>query len=72
MVLNLDDKDKIIISMYSADPNVSQESIAKVLRLSQPSVASRVGKLRERGALELNAGVSPLKMGLYLAKVDLS
>ncbi len=72
MVITLDEKDKIIISMYSADPTVSQEAIARVLRLSQPSVASRVAKLRDRGALELTVGVSPLKMGLYLAKVDLS
>jgi len=72
MTARLDEKDKIIISMYSADPSVSQESIAKVLKLSQPSVASRVARLRQDGALESNVGVNPLKMGLYLAKVDLS
>jgi DNA-binding Lrp family transcriptional regulator len=72
MAVRLDDKDKIIVSMYSADPGVSQDSIAKVLKLSQPSVAVRVARLKESGALETNVGVNPLKMGLYLAKVDLA
>jgi DNA-binding Lrp family transcriptional regulator len=72
MAIRLDDKDKIIISMYSTEPNVSQESIGRVLKLSQPSVAARVSRLRQDGALETNVGVNPLKMGLYLAKVDLS
>jgi Lrp/AsnC family transcriptional regulator, leucine-responsive regulatory protein len=72
MPVRLDDKDKIIVSMYSADPDVSQDSIAKVLKLSQPSVAARVARLKGSGALETNAGVNPLKMGLYLAKVDLA
>ena len=72
MTPKMDEKDKTIISMYSMDPDVSQEAIAKVLRLSQPSVANRVTKLRERGAMEVSAGINPLKMGLYLAKVDLS
>jgi DNA-binding Lrp family transcriptional regulator len=68
----LDDKDKIIVSMYSADPTVSQDAIAKVVGLSQPSVAARVARLREGGALATSSGVNPLKMGLYLAKVDLT
>jgi len=72
MAARLDEKDKVIISMYSTDPHVSQEAIGKVLKLSQPSVAARVARLRQSGALESNAGVSPLRMGLYLAKVDLS
>jgi DNA-binding Lrp family transcriptional regulator len=72
MAVRLDDKDKIIISMYSANPDISQDAIAKVLKLSQPSVAARVAKLKGWGALEMNVGVNPLKMGLYLAKVDLS
>jgi len=68
----LDDKDKVIISMYSADPDVSQDAIARVLKLSQPSVAARVARLKDSGALQVNAGVNPLRMGLYLAKVDLA
>ncbi|QLH74081.1 MAG: Lrp/AsnC family transcriptional regulator [Methanomassiliicoccales archaeon] len=68
----LDDKDRTIISMYAKDPEVSQERIAKKIGLSQPSVAMRISKLRERGALENLTGINPLKLGLYLAKVDIS
>lgn len=68
----LDEKDRIIISMYAEDPEVSQESIAKRVRLSQPSVAARISKLKGAGALELQYGINPLKLGLYLAKVEVS
>ena len=72
MTSRLDDKDKAIISMYSADPDVSQDAVAKVVKLSQPSVAARVARLKASGALEARVGMNPLKMGLYLAKVDLA
>lgn len=70
--MKLDGKDRVIISMYAKDPGVSQESIAKKIKLSQPSVAARISKLRENGALEYQSGINPLKLGLYLAKVDIS
>ncbi|NLI73423.1 MAG: Lrp/AsnC family transcriptional regulator [Euryarchaeota archaeon] len=69
--MTLDDKDRIIITMYADDPDISQERIAQTIGLSQPSVAARVSKLRKDGALEKLVGINPLKMGLYLAKVDL-
>lgn len=65
-----DDKDKVIISMFSEDPGVSQESIAREISLRQPSVAVRVRKLRDSGALSVQAGVDPFKLGLQMAKVD--
>jgi DNA-binding Lrp family transcriptional regulator len=71
-MMKLDDKDRKILSMFAADPDVSQDNIAKEVGLSQPSVASRVSKLRQSGALEKTVGINPLRMGLYLAKVDLS
>ena len=70
--MKLDGKDKMIISMYGKDPDISQEEIAKAIKLSQPSVAIRIKKLRENGALETQTGINPLKMGLYMAKVDIS
>lgn len=70
--MKLDNKDRVIISMYSKDPNVSQEEIAKEINLSQPSVAMRIKKLKDGGALETQTGINPLKMGLYVAKVDIS
>ena len=70
--MRFDSKDRIIISMYAEDPDVSQESIAKKVNLSQPSVAARIAKLKEGGALSSQLGINPLKMGLYVAKVDIS
>lgn len=68
--MNLDHKDKVIVSMYARNPHVSQEEIAGVIGLSQPSVATRIRKLKEMGALETHTGINPLKMGMYMAKVD--
>jgi DNA-binding Lrp family transcriptional regulator len=70
--MKLDEKDRTIITMYASDPDVSQESIAKAVKLSQPSVAARIAKLRQSGALERQFGINPLRLGLYLAKVDVS
>lgn len=70
--MKLDKKDRVIISMFAKNPNVSQEEIAGSISLSQPSVAMRIKKLRESGAVETQTGINPLKMGLYMAKVDIS
>jgi len=70
--MKIDEKDRTIISMYALNPNVSQEDIAHQIGLSQPSVAVRIRKLKERGAIETQTGINPLKMGLYVAKVDVT
>lgn len=70
--MKLDDKDRVIISLYGKNPNISQDEIAQVIILSQPSVAFRIKKLKECGALETQTGINPLRMGLYMAKVDIS
>ena len=70
--MKIDRKDKTIISMFAQNPGISQEEIAKKVGLSQPSVAVRIRKLRESGALETQSGINPLKMGLYMAKVDIT
>lgn len=67
-----DEKDKTILTMFSKNPGVSQDTIGEVVGLSQPSVAVRIRKLREAGALELQAGVDPFKLGLQIAKVDVT
>jgi DNA-binding Lrp family transcriptional regulator len=69
---SFDEKDKVILTMYSKNPDVSQEKIADIIGLRQPSVAVRIRKLRDAGALELQAGVDPFKLGLQIAKVDVT
>ncbi|MGQ9581937.1 MAG: Lrp/AsnC family transcriptional regulator [Thermoplasmatota archaeon] len=66
----MDERDRIIISLLSEDPHISQEEIARRLGLRQPSVTVRVRKLRESGHLEVQAGVNPFRIGLQMAKVD--
>lgn len=71
-VLKLDEKDREILTLLSEDPEIPQEQIAEIINLSQPSVAMRIRKLRETGIFQKIYGVNPLKMGLYLAKVEVS
>ncbi|MDH5815368.1 MAG: Lrp/AsnC family transcriptional regulator [Candidatus Nezhaarchaeota archaeon] len=70
--LKLDDKDLKIISLYSENPELSQEEVAKKIGISQPAVAMRVKRLKQLGALEHKVGINPLKIGLHVAKVDVS
>ena len=56
--LGLDDRDNSILSMLLKDPNVSQEEIAKKIKLSQPSVGARIKKLKEKGVLHFINGVN--------------
>ena len=58
--------------MFAANPHVSQEEIAGKLGISQPSVASRIKKLRASGALETRVGIDPGKMNLIIGKVDIT
>jgi DNA-binding Lrp family transcriptional regulator len=70
--MDLDDKDRKIISIFEQDPEASQSDIAQQVSLSQPTVGARIQKLRQSGALESSAGIDLKKMGLNLAKVDLT
>ncbi|MCX8204686.1 MAG: Lrp/AsnC family transcriptional regulator [Candidatus Nezhaarchaeota archaeon] len=68
----LDERDLAILTLYSKNPEVSQEQIARELGISQPAVAMRVKRLRGLGILQFRAGVDPSRAGLHLAKVDAS
>jgi DNA-binding Lrp family transcriptional regulator len=67
-----DAKDRTILTMFSLDPYVSQDRIASEVELTQPSVAVRIRKLKDAGALEMQAGVDPFRLGLQTAKVDVT
>ena len=70
--ISFDEKDKKILTMFSRNPEVSQEAIGEEIGMKQPSVAVRIRKLKAAGALELLAGVEPFKLGLQMAKVDVT
>ncbi|KYK26002.1 hypothetical protein AYK26_00970 [Euryarchaeota archaeon SM23-78] len=68
--MGLDDRDNTILSMIQKNPKVSQEEIAKKIKLSQPSVGARIRRLQEKGILHTINGVNFKVVDLSLAKVD--
>ena len=70
--LKIDNRDDTIIQMLGQDPNVSQDDIAKKLKLSQPSVWARIKNLKEKGIIKHVVGMDFQKVDLDLAKVDVS
>ena len=69
--LELDKKDRIILSLTYNNQEISQEEITKKLHISQPSVAARIKKLKERGLIEQIIGVNLNKVRLKVAMVRL-
>ena len=70
--LGLDDRDNIILSLIQKSPNISQDEIAKKVKLSQPSVGARIRKLQKQGILSVVNGVNFRIVDLHLAKVDVN
>ena len=70
--LGLDDRDNVILSMIQNNPGVSQEEIARKIKLSQPSVGARIKKLQQKGILYNINGVNFKVVDLSLAKVDVN
>jgi DNA-binding Lrp family transcriptional regulator len=70
--LGLDDRDNTILAMMQQNPNISQEELAKKIKLSQPSVGARIRKLHEKGILSNVNGVNFRIVDLFLAKVDVN
>jgi DNA-binding Lrp family transcriptional regulator len=67
--IKLDEKDRKIITLLHNNQDISQEKIAKEIHLSQPSVAMRIKKLKEKGIIENIIGVNLNKVGIYVAVV---
>ena len=67
--IELDEKDRKIITLIHDDQDISQEEIAKKVKLSQPSVAIRIKRLKERGIINQIIGVNLNKVGIYVAMV---
>ena len=65
----LDEKDRKIITLLHDDQDISQEELAQKINLSQPSVAIRIKKLKEKGIIDQIIGVNLNKVGIYVAMV---
>lgn len=68
--LDLDKRDREILSLLEQNPELSQNDMAEKLRISQPSVSARIHKLKQKGALSHVVGMNLKKVALYMAKVD--
>ncbi len=68
--LDLDKRDREILSLLELNPEMSQNDMAEKLKISQPSVSARVHKLKQKGALSHVVGMNLKKVNLYMAKVD--
>jgi len=70
--LQLDKRDREIMALIQENSSISQEEIAKKIKLSQPSVGARIKKLKEKGILWKVNGVNFKVVDLHLAKVDVT
>lgn len=70
--LKLDARDDVILAMLQKDPYVSQDEIAKKIKLSQPSVGARIRRLKEKGILYTINGVNFKIVDLKLAKIEVN
>jgi len=68
--LELDEKDRLIIKILQENPRISQTEIAKLVGLSQPSVGSRIKKLKDLGIIDFSYGVNLKNSHMYVLKVD--
>ncbi|HTX44345.1 MAG TPA: Lrp/AsnC family transcriptional regulator [Methanocella sp.] len=70
--IDLDEKDRMIVSLFEKNPDVSQVEIAEQVGLSQPTVGARISKLKQSGVISTTVGMDLMKVGLKLAKVDVT
>lgn len=70
--LELDDRDRKIIALFEQNPEISQTEIAEQVGLSQPTVGTRINKLKNTGAMATTVGMDLKKAGLNIAKVDIT
>lgn len=68
--LDLDKRDREILSLLEHYPEISQSDMAEKLKISQPSISARIHKLKQKGALSHVVGMNLKKVNLYMAKVD--
>lgn len=70
--LDLDKRDREILSLLEKSPEMSQSDMAEILKISQPSVSARIHKLKQKGALAHVVGMNLKKVKLHMAKVDVT
>ena len=72
IMLKIDEVDKKILSLLAENSELSQSEIARFLKISQPAVATRLRKLKDKGIITHQIGVNLKKTKLGFAKIDVS
>lgn len=66
----LDEKDRIIFEALQENPEATQQGISSITGLSQPSIGSRVKKMREMKIIDHIYGINLKNTGPYVLKVE--
>ena len=72
IMLRIDEVDKRILSLLAENSELSQSEIGRFLKMSQPAVAARLRKLKQRGIIMHQVGVNLRKTKLGFVRVDVS
>lgn len=72
IMLRIDEADKRILSLLAENSELSQSEIGRFLKISQPAVATRLRKLKQRGIIMHQVGVNLRKTKLGFVRVDVS
>lgn len=71
-LLDVDDLDKSILSLFQKDPEITHSEIANKVGLSQPAVGARIKRLKENGILEHNYGINLRNIKSKIVRIDIS
>ncbi len=67
---SLDDKDRLIFETLQENLEATQQEISSITGLSQPSIGSRVKKMKELGIIDHVYGIDVKNIGPYVLKVE--
>ncbi|MFX1355976.1 MAG: Lrp/AsnC family transcriptional regulator [Promethearchaeota archaeon] len=70
--LKLDKIDLRVISLLQEDPNLTHTQIGEIVKRSQPSIGARLKKLKNKGILQVQAGLNFKNLDIQLAIVYLN
>lgn len=68
--LRLDNKDRLIFETLQENSEFTQQEISSFTGLSQPSIGSRVKKMKELGIIDHIYGINIRNISLYVLKVE--
>ncbi|MBD3216155.1 MAG: winged helix-turn-helix transcriptional regulator [Candidatus Lokiarchaeota archaeon] len=71
-LIDVDDLDKSILTLFQKDPEITHSEIADKVGLSQPAVGARIKRLKESGILEHNYGINLRNIKSKIVRIDIS